>query len=362
MRRLAAACATLLLSGCATPSLPTMPSWVPLVGKKAPPPPPPPATPATTPTPPSLSEERLARAREADQDQSIADRVVAVVNNDAITLAELQEQVVAYQHENRQTIEATEELLKQFLGRLIDTRLQLQEADREKIVIDDIELAEELAERYKKFGARTLEEFEAMVKAQGITMETVRKRLRDSLKVSKVVRRKVALRVSVTDPEIDAYLAKNRGKLETGLPYHARHILVVPQSDSDAAWEAARIRAEMIVKTLSEGGDFAALARQWSRDASARDGGDLGLLKRGELSPEIEAQILGLDEGEVSQPYRSGLGWHIFRLESKETLEGEGLQRARQQIREILFREKYEARLDAWLREIKQRAIIEVRM
>lgn len=357
MKRLAVVLLAGLLGGCA---LPTIPSWVPLIGKVEPPPPPAPAVP---PSPPStLTEEQIAKARAADQDQTITDRVVAVVNNDAITLAELQEAIAAYQHETKQRAGATDDLLKQFLGKLIDNRLQIQEADREKIVVDDVELSEELNERFKKFGAKTFEEFEGLVKAQGLSMATVRKRLRDSLKVSKVIRRKVALRVSVTDPEIDAYLEKNRGKLETGLPYHARHILIVPQSDSDAAWEAARLRAELIVTELGNGGDFAALARQWSRDASARDGGDLGTLKRGELSPEIEGQVLALSPGDVSRPYRSSLGWHVFRLESKDTLEGDARQRARQQIRDILFREKYEARLDAWLKEIKQRAIIEVRM
>jgi peptidyl-prolyl cis-trans isomerase SurA len=357
MRRLGVVLVAVLLGGCA---LPTFPSWVPLIGKVEPPPPPPPAAPTMPPS--MLTEEQLARAREADRDQTITDRVVAVVNNDAITLAELQEAVAAYQQESKQRARATDDLLKEFLGRLIDNRLQIQEAEREKIVVDDVELSDELNERIKKFGAKTIEDFEAMVKAQGLSMDTVRKRLREGLKITKVIRRKVGQRVSVTDPEIDTYLDKNQGKLETGLPYHARHILIVPQSDSEAAWEAGRIRAGLIVTELDNGGDFAALARQWSRDASARDGGDLGTLKRGELSPEIEAKILVLGPGEVSRPFRSALGWHVFRLDSKQVLEGDALQRARQQIREILFREKYEARLDAWLKEIKQRAIIEVRM
>jgi peptidyl-prolyl cis-trans isomerase SurA len=103
------------------------------------------------------------------------------------------------------------------------------------------------------------------------------------------------------------------------------------------------------------------MARLHSRDASAKDGGDLGTLKRGELAQDVEAQILGLAPGEVSKPYRSSLGYHLFRLEAKEVLEGEGLQRVRQQVREILYRQKYEARLEAWLKDIKQRAIIEVR-
>ena len=83
---------------------------------------------------------------------------------------------------------------------------------------------------------------------------------------------------------------------------------------------------------------------------------------KSELSQEIEARILALKPGEISEPYRSDLGFHVFRLESKEGLEGEGLSRARQQIRDILFRQKYEARLDAWVREIRERAVIEVRM
>jgi parvulin-like peptidyl-prolyl isomerase len=173
----------------------------------------------------------------------------------------------------------------------------------------------------------------------------------------------VALRVSVTDQEIERYLAENRARLETGLAYHARHILVVPEGGvTDAAWETARIKADLLREQIVGGADFAEVARAQSKDASARDGGDLGTMKRGELTPEIETQILKLEPGQVSPPFRSPLGYHLFRLESKETLQGEGLTRAKQQIREILFRQKYDTRLEAWLREIKQRAIIEVRM
>ena len=79
-------------------------------------------------------------------------------------------------------------------------------------------------------------------------------------------------------------------------------------------------------------------------------------------SQGILEDLFEAEPGEISEPYRSDLGYHVFRLESKDGLEGEGLTRARAQIREILFRQKYEARLDAWLREIRERAIIEVRM
>jgi peptidyl-prolyl cis-trans isomerase SurA len=341
------------LGGCAVPR------WVPFLGKDrgrtAPK--------AVRALPPAAEPEPAPPRRAPAADDAVADRVVAVVNNDAITLAELQESIVAFRQENRGQVNVSDDQLgREFLTRLIDTRLQLQEADREKITVEDAEVTEELENRMRRLGARSLEELEAAVKAQGLTMEAVRKRVRDSLRIAKVVRRKVTLRVSVTDQEIDRYLAENRDKLEAGLHYHARHILIVPDGASDAAWEAARIRAEMIRTQIREGADFAELARQHSRDASARDGGDLGQLRRGELAQEIESRILALEPGQLSEPYRSPLGYHLFRLESKETLEGESLQRARQQVRDILFRQKYEARLAAWLRELKERAVIEIRM
>ncbi len=232
-----------VLAGCAAQSW--VPGWVPLVGKKQEGPP---AARALSPgaelLPAPAVGQTVTKPAPAETDEAVADRIVAIVNNDAITLAELQESVLMFRQENRQTTTVSDDdLIRQFLTRLIDNRLQLQEADRDKIAVDEVELSEEIAERMKRFGTKTLEEFEALVKGQGLTVEAVKKRLRDSLRVSKVIRRRVALRVSVTDTEINRYIEENRDKLDTGLSYHARHILIVPAEDTDAGWEAARIRA-----------------------------------------------------------------------------------------------------------------------
>jgi peptidyl-prolyl cis-trans isomerase SurA len=350
--------AALLVGGCAL----SVPTWVPWLGRKGSPPPPPTVA-APAPEPPSGgATPAAARSRPADDD-AVTDRIVAVVNNDAITLAELQESIVAYRAENRQRSGPTdEELQRDFLNKLIESRLQLQEADREKITVEDVELNEEFLERIKHYGVTTEAEFEKLLRGQGVTIDSIKKRLRDGLRVNKLVRRKVSLRVSVTEEEITRYLAENRDKLETGLSYHARHILVAPEAATDIAWEAARIKAEMLRSQLQDGADFAELAKKHSRDASARDGGDLGTLKRGELAQDVEGAILALKPEDLSPPFKSSLGYHLFRLESRESLDGEGMTRIRQQIRDILFRQKYETRLEAWLREIRERAIIEVRM
>jgi peptidyl-prolyl cis-trans isomerase SurA len=355
-RLLRPALLALVLTGC------TAPQWMPYFGEKpikdAPPPK---AAPPTSAVPVRLSSNGQ---KASAPDDRVTDRVLAIVNNDAITLSEIQEAIAVYKYENRdRTTESSDQLVQQFLNRMIDSRLQVQEAEREKIVIDEKEIDEELADRITKMNMKNKEEFEAALKAQGIPMSAIRKRIGDELRRGRIVSRKVRLRISVTEDEVTQYLEANRPKLETGLSYHARHILVLPETGAeDAAWENARIRAEMLRTQLQQGADFAELAKQHSRDASARDGGDLGTLKRGELAQDIETQILSLQPRQISAPYRSALGYHIFKLESKETLEGEGLARVRSQIREILFREKFDTRLDAWLKEIKQRAVIDVRL
>ncbi|MBI4590641.1 MAG: peptidylprolyl isomerase [Candidatus Rokubacteria bacterium] len=295
----------------------------------------------------------------------VLDRVVAVVNNDVITLSELQDSLAFLLYESKEAVKpGQEEALKErVLDRLIESRLQLQEAAREQLTVDEVDVTEQVAEVMKRFNVKTQEEFERVVKAQGLTLEGVKKRLREQVLIQKVVRRKVQLRVSVTEQEIEKYFVENREKLETGLSYHARHILVAPNpAGSEAAWEAARAQAEEVWAKVRAGEDFGELARRYSKDPTARDGGDLGALKQGELAADIEGQILRLRSGDASAPYRSNLGFHIFKLEWKEGLSGEALVQAKQQIRDILFRQKYAARFEAWLGEIKKRAIIEIRM
>lgn len=301
----------------------------------------------------------------APDSADVLDRVVAVVNNEAITLSELQEHLAQYLAENRQSVprEGESALRERLLQRLVEHRLQLQEARRDKIAVEEGEITEQLADVMKRMGVKGQGELERVVSAQGLTMESLRQRLREQIMIKKVIRRRVALRISVTEHEIDRYLLENRAKLETGLAFHARHILITPASPAgEQEWEAARLKAEEVWSMLRAGQDFAELARKYSQDPSAPDGGDLGVMKQGELAPEIEAQILRVRQGEVSGPFRSKLGYHMFKLEWKESLSGEALAQTKQQIRDILYRENYQERLEAWLQEIKGRAIIEIRL
>jgi parvulin-like peptidyl-prolyl isomerase len=202
---------------------------------------------------------------------------------------------------------------------------------------------------------------EEQLKLQGMTWEVVRRDMRDSLMAQKIRARRIGRRATVTEAEVEVYLAQNRAKLETDLKFHPRHIAVLAQPpNSPAAWEKAKADADALVARLREGADFAEMARQ--QDGSASDGGDLGWLARGELAPAFEEPILRLQKGGVTEPIKSENGYHLFRMEDREELTPEMLGQIRQQARDILLQKKAQERLDEWVQGLRQRALIADRL
>jgi parvulin-like peptidyl-prolyl isomerase len=166
----------------------------------------------------------------------------------------------------------------------------------------------------------------------------------------------------VTEAEIDAYVVENRAKLERDLKYHPQHIAVLAEPpDSSAAWEQARARIEAIRTRLRDGADFGEIAREAAREGSTA-AGDLGWLTLGELQPLFEQPILRLGQGEVTEPIKSDVGYHLFRLEGREELTPEMLVQLRQQARDILVQRKAQERIEEWVRSLRQKALISERL
>lgn len=302
----------------------------------------------------------------APEDQPVVDRVVAVVNEEAVLMSELQEALVLYLRETREAMPATgldrERLLQKVLARMVDHRLQIQEARRDKVEVTDDEVGTVMEDFVKRNGGDR-PRIEEQLRAQGLTWELVRRDMRESLLAQKVRARRIGRRSTVTEAEVDGYLAENRAKFETDLKYHPRHIAVLAQPPSStAAWERAKAEIDGIVARLRDGADFAELARLSSRDGSASAGGDLGWLARGELAPLFEEPILRVGKGEVTAPIKSDNGYHLFRLEDREVLTAEMLGQLRQQVRDILLQKKGQERLEEWLQGLRQRALIAERL
>jgi peptidyl-prolyl cis-trans isomerase SurA len=281
-----------------------------------------------------------------------------VVNGDVVMMSDLQEAIVLSRRDTRSPSDSAE-LERTTLNQLVNHRLQVQEAKREKIEISEDELRTVLEDFVKRNGG-VREDIEAKLQAQGVTWEALRRELREQLMASKVRSRRVVRRATVTEAEVDRYLAENRDRFDSGLKYRAAHIAVPAEpSSSAAAWDRAKTEIESIAAALTGGADFTELARTRGKDPA---GGDLGWLSRGELDPSFERPLLALQKGQVTEAIRSPAGYHLFKLVDREELTAERLAEARQQARDLLLQKKAQERFDEWLETLRRRALIAIRL
>lgn len=141
---------------------------------------------------------------------------------------------------------------------------------------------------------------------------------------------------------------------------HARHILI--RTTAVLTAEQARDRLVNIRQRIVQGGSsFADMARQYSNDASAPQGGDLGWLSPQETVPEFERAMDALQPGQVSEPVQSPFGWHLIQVIERRT-QDVGRERQRSEARQTLFQRKLDQAYEDWARELRDKAYVEIRL
>ncbi|MBZ2169192.1 peptidylprolyl isomerase [Marinobacter sp. F4216] len=139
--------------------------------------------------------------------------------------------------------------------------------------------------------------------------------------------------------------------------HKTRHILIRPSEAVTDAQAEAKIRD--LYRRLEQGADFAELAREFSDDpVSGSDGGNLDWVSRGQMVPEFEQAMLEANIGELKGPFRSQFGWHILQVQERRQKDVSGEMR-QSEARQAIYRRKFEAELQNWLREIQDEAFIE---
>ncbi|HEY1076965.1 MAG TPA: peptidylprolyl isomerase [Fontimonas sp.] len=245
------------------------------------------------------------------------DRILVVVNDGALLQSELEQAMSDARRQIKERgIAAPPEaaLRAQVLERLILTRIQTQRAQQAGIRVDDRELNEVLGNIAKQNGMN-LAEFAEAVRKDGLDYLAVREQIRDDVTIQRLRAREVDSRVNVTDQDVDAMLA-NQGT-DSNAEFRMSHILIsVPEGSSAQARDAARAKADGLLKQINEGADFAELAIANSDGQQALKGGDLDWRRADDL-PELFAKEAGkLAPGQVSSVIETSGGFHIIKLVS----------------------------------------------
>jgi peptidyl-prolyl cis-trans isomerase SurA len=246
------------------------------------------------------------------------DRVVAIVNDEALTQYELDEQrraVLAQMKAKNVTPPAGDTLDKQLLERLITERAVLQYAKESGVRVDDTQV-ERTIQRIAQDNKLTPDEFRRALANEGVPYAKYREEVRNEITIQRVREREVDSRITVSDAEVDAFLATQKLQAGGDIEYELSHILViVPEQASPEQIEARRRRAEEALRQIRDGADFAQVAAGYSDAQDALQGGSLGWRSPARLPTVFAEKIATMKPGEVSDILRSATGFHIVKLQ-----------------------------------------------
>ncbi len=263
------------------------------------------------------------------EEAGLIDRIVAVVGDSAIFLSQVEEelQLQLAQASIPVNPDSLRVQMRAVLDQLINMQLILQEAALDSTLVPpegDIEAQLADAVARVQAGFPSIQEFQNALTADGMTLTsyraTLRRRLREQQIQQLFLQRRLAetAAVAVTEAEMREYFAANEARLEQRPELLSLQQLVLRPSASDAAWAARKQLADSLVTELRAGGDFEALAIEFSEDpGSGAQGGELPWFRRGDMLKTFEEAAFRLADLQVSEPVRTEVGWHIIRVDRR---------------------------------------------
>ncbi len=299
--------------------------------------------------------------------RKVVDRIVAVVNDDIVSLYQVNAALKPYADRIKEThytqAQEREELFrlrKEIIGQLINQKLADQEIKRLNIAVQEQEIDNHI-ERIKEENSLTDEQLREVLATQGMSMDFYRRELKEEMHRAKLVNRAVKSKIVISDDDIkayyDAHVTEYRGKKK----YHLRNILMrYSEYGSQDEKQQVYDRMAVVLKKFESGTPFADLARAYSESSLASDGGDLGVFSTDKLAPQIAKAIDGMAEGEATPILDTDQGYQLVYIQEIIQTADKTMDAAAPEIEKKLYKTVVEKKYKAWLKRLQEQAYIKL--
>jgi peptidyl-prolyl cis-trans isomerase SurA len=284
----------------------------------------------------------------------VSSNVAATVNGRPVTYSEL-DRALAAQFPNskiKSGDDQTIQLRLDTLRALIDNEIMLQRAEKEGLLASDGDVEAKFNELKAPY---TQEQFQKLLSQRKMNVDELKAQIRRDLSVQKVFNKEIGSHISISDADVVGFYNANKATFNLAEnQVRLAQILVTPtpdpnihnlKNDKAQSDEQARNKIQMLQLRVREGQDFGTLAQDYSEDASAGNGGDLGFVPESTLdkaNPELRKLILDMTPGQVSQVLHTPEGYRLIKLMSKEPAGQRELSdpRVQENIRRELFQRR----------------------
>ena len=288
---------------------------------------------------------------------------VALVNGLVITRGDLDRETIrVYQQLSRTGKPFKESQLpkirKEVLETLINQELLYQESQSKGIKVEAKAVNEQFAVLKKRFASE--DEFKSALR-KGKTSETILKsQMRKRMAIQQYVENEFVQKVKVSEKEVKEYYTGHPDAFKAPEQVRARHILIKADPGAEASEKKeARKKLEEVRKKLQKGGDFEALAKEYSEGPSNVKGGDLGYFRRGQMVKPFEEAAFSLPPGKVSDIVETRFGYHLIKVIDKKSESIVAYEQVKDNLKGFLKQKKVYKKVNDHIEKLKRKAKVE---
>ena len=254
----------------------------------------------------------------------VVEEIVARVNNDAITLSDVQKadqslhDEIAHECPGCTPDKADEmykEAQKNLLRDLIDQALLVERAKDMAISVEP-DVVKRLDELRKQNNLASLEEMEKEVEKQGLGWEDLKTQIRNNLLTQEVIRREVGSHINIPSEEVKKYYEEHQKDFVRPEQVSLSEIFLSTEGKSPEEIASVEKKADDLRNRVVKGEEFNEMAKHFSESVTAKDGGALGTFERGQLSKQLEDIVFKMDKGQMTDVIQTKTGFEILRVEA----------------------------------------------
>lgn len=294
--------------------------------------------------------------------QDIVEAIVAVVNDDIITLSEYKQEYISRVRMLRAQLQGEEltqqeEFLKEtLLESLITDTLLLQEA--RKLGLNVTEQVRMTLENIKRENNLTTDEqFQRALAQQGVTYEEFVKQMEQNMLKQNIIFSEVGRKIAIDDSEIVSYYKVHQEDFIEPIEYTLKMIYIAQEGKNPEEIESKKTQVDQKIEVNE---DFGQVATEFSEGPEKDSQGDLGSFKKGELQKELEQSVEGLEVGAITPWLNMQGAWYRLKLVDKKDRRLKDFQEVRKQIEEIIFEERQQEELEKYMLNIRNKSYIKI--
>jgi len=290
----------------------------------------------------------------------IIERIIARVNNEVITQSQYEEELgnlreqLAKQYSGAELEAQVREQSKNLLRDMIDLSLMVPKAKDLDINVET-DVIKQLEDIRKKNNYATLEDLETALEKEGLNYEDYKDQIRRQLLMREVISREVGSRIQSSREDARKFYDAHKNEFKSPGMVRLGQILISTEKRKP---EEAEARANEALAELKAGQRFSDVAKKYSEDPSAEQGGDVGLIREGALAPDVGAAITKLDANEFSNPIQTKFGYIILKVLARYSPGIPKFEEVEQRIDEIIYDQKMEPRLREYLTQLRKESYI----